>query len=175
MAARKAIISAKSTPWGRKWVHVQFLELWAIAKFHAQIWQFWKLARISKIAARRAKINSIRPPGVERAYTCNFWNFCQWPSFMLIYGKFENWPVSAWNLGQWPSWFSSRASRPMGLLLFCLMPGFSVLISSALSYCTAELLSSRRRPSSVRRPSVRQSAVESSVRKTHFLRNREAN
>ncbi len=25
---------------------------------------------------------------VARAYMCNFWNFCQWPSVMLKYGNF---------------------------------------------------------------------------------------
>ncbi len=30
-----------------------------MAKFHAQLWQFWKSARISETAARTAKISSI--------------------------------------------------------------------------------------------------------------------
>ncbi len=35
------------------------------------------------------------PPGVEREYICNFWNFGQWLSFMpKYYGNFENRPVS---------------------------------------------------------------------------------
>ncbi len=38
---------------------VQLLKLWPIAKFHAQIWQFWKMAYISETAARGAKISSI--------------------------------------------------------------------------------------------------------------------
>ncbi len=36
-------------------VYVQHLELWPMAKFHAQIWQFSKPAHISETAARRAK------------------------------------------------------------------------------------------------------------------------
>ena len=42
-----------------------------MAKFHAQIWQFWKSARISETAARtrRAKISSISHPwGGKRVY-----------------------------------------------------------------------------------------------------------
>ena len=35
-----------------------------------------------------------RPPGVEKDYMCNFWNFGQWASFMPRYCNFENWPVS---------------------------------------------------------------------------------
>ncbi len=38
------------------------LELWPLAKFHTQIWQFWKLGHISKTTARRANISSISPP-----------------------------------------------------------------------------------------------------------------
>ncbi len=39
------------------------------AKFHAQIWKFWKLVRISETAARRAKISSISTPcGRKRTY-----------------------------------------------------------------------------------------------------------
>ncbi len=35
-AARRANISSVSTPWGRKTVYVQLLELLKVAKFHAQ-------------------------------------------------------------------------------------------------------------------------------------------
>ncbi len=66
------------------------MALWPMDKFHAQIWQFWKLVCISETAAPRLKISSISTPGVERQYM--------------------------WNFGKWPSWFSSRSSRPMGLL-----------------------------------------------------------
>ncbi len=53
-----------------------------------------------------------------------------------------------------------------------LAPGpLGMIFSSALCYCTANLLSSRGRPSSVvRHPSVHPSVVH----KTHFLRNRQA-
>ena len=47
-------------------VYVQLLELWPLAKFQAQIWQFWKLARISETAARRANISSISTPWGRR-------------------------------------------------------------------------------------------------------------
>ena len=48
---------------------MQILELWRLAKFHAQIWQVRKMARILKTAARRAKISSILPPwGIKRVY-----------------------------------------------------------------------------------------------------------
>ncbi len=43
-------------------VYVQLLALWQMAKFHAQIWQFWKSAHISETAAQRAKISSILTP-----------------------------------------------------------------------------------------------------------------
>ena len=93
---------------------MQLLELWPMAKFHALIWQFenrpvsWKQLPIDQKEAQ------FRPTGVEREYMCNFWNSGQWQ--VPKYGKLANRPVSAWNLGQWPSWFSSRMSRPMGLL-----------------------------------------------------------
>ncbi len=78
------------TPWGRRTVYVQLLELWPMAKFHTMIWQFWKSASISETADHTAKISSnSTPPGVERECMWDFWNF-----------------------SQWPSWFSSRASRP---------------------------------------------------------------
>ena len=48
---------------------MQILELWRLAKFHAQIWQVRKMARILKTAARRAKISSILPPwGIKSVY-----------------------------------------------------------------------------------------------------------
>ena len=93
-AARRAKISSISATWGRKRLYVQLLELWQMAKFHAQKWQFWKSARISETAAHRVKISSISTPEVEMEYIYNFWNF-----------------------GKLPSWFSSRASRPIGLFL----------------------------------------------------------
>ncbi len=95
---RGAKISSISTPWGRKRLYVQLLAFWPKAKFHAQIWQFGKSACISETVAPRVQIAQCRPLGVERE---DMWNFGKWPKF-------------------WSSWFSSRASRPMGLLLkFC--------------------------------------------------------
>ena len=66
--ARRAKISFILTPWGRNRVYVQLLELWPMAKFHAQIWQFWKSAGISEAAVHRVKISSISTPGVEKEY-----------------------------------------------------------------------------------------------------------
>ena len=40
-------------------IYVQFMELWPIAKFQAQIWQFWKSALTSQTAACRVKLRSI--------------------------------------------------------------------------------------------------------------------
>ncbi len=88
--AHREKLSSISTPWGRNMAYVQLLEPWPMAKFHSQIWQFWKSARISETAAPRMKISSISTSGVKREFM--------------------------WNFGKWPSWFSSRASRPMGLL-----------------------------------------------------------
>ncbi len=88
----------------------------------------------------KQKWSEYQPPVVERGYMCNFWHFGRWPSFMPKYNNFENRHVSRklllrvkissistpevemvymcnfWNFGKWPSWFSSRASRPMGLV-----------------------------------------------------------
>ncbi len=50
-------------------ITVPVLELLPMGKFHAQIWQFWKMANISETAARRAKISSISNPwGRKRVY-----------------------------------------------------------------------------------------------------------
>ena len=52
-----------------KRVHMQPMELWPMAKFHAQIWQFWKFARILGTSACRAKIISILTPcGRKKVY-----------------------------------------------------------------------------------------------------------
>ncbi len=64
---------------------------------------------------------------------CNFWNFYQWQSFMPKYGKLENRPVSAWNSGQWPRWFSSRASRPMGLLFISVAISLGLYLLSSVT------------------------------------------
>ena len=45
----------------RKRVYVQLLEV-PTAKFHVQIWQFWKTVRISETAAHGSKISSISAP-----------------------------------------------------------------------------------------------------------------
>ncbi len=68
-SARRAKTSSILTPWGRKTVYMQLLELWQLAKFHAQIWLFRKLACISETAAHRAKVSSISTPwGRKRVY-----------------------------------------------------------------------------------------------------------
>ncbi len=61
-AARRAKITSISTPWVRKSVHVQLLELWPLTKFYTQIWQVRKLARILETVGRRAKVSSISSP-----------------------------------------------------------------------------------------------------------------
>ncbi len=45
-AAHRAKISSISASLGKKRVYVQILELLPMAKFHAQVWQFWKTANI---------------------------------------------------------------------------------------------------------------------------------
>ncbi len=57
-----AKISSILTPWGRKNYYVQLLALWPLAKFHAQIWQFWKLPSISQTAAHLPKLSSVSTP-----------------------------------------------------------------------------------------------------------------
>ena len=47
---------------GRKRLYIQIFNFCQWPSFHAQIWQFWKSARISEMAACRAKINSISNP-----------------------------------------------------------------------------------------------------------------
>ncbi len=58
-AACRAKISSISSPWVRKSVYVQLLELWPMAKFYAQLWQVWKSAHIWETAAHKVKISSI--------------------------------------------------------------------------------------------------------------------
>ncbi len=68
-AVRRAKKSSISTTWVRKRLYVHLLELWLLAKLHAQIWQCWRLARILETAARRATISSIlTPQGRKRVY-----------------------------------------------------------------------------------------------------------
>ena len=55
-------ISSILTYWGTKTVCVQLPKHLLMAKFHAQIWQFWKLGCDSEIAARRANISLISTP-----------------------------------------------------------------------------------------------------------------
>ncbi len=64
------------------------------AKFHAQIWQFLKSARISQTTACRLKVISISVLWGRREYMCNFCKFGKLPSFTLKYGNFENRPIS---------------------------------------------------------------------------------
>ena len=67
---RRAKITSISTPWIRKRVYVQLLELLPIAEFYGQIWKsFLNSARILETAARRAKQAQFRPLG-EKETTC---------------------------------------------------------------------------------------------------------
>ncbi len=105
-AARRVKISSISTPWGRKEIYVLLLELWPIFKFHAQIWQVSKLVRISETAAHRAKTTfGTFASGQVHAQIWQFWKFAH---ISETAGTFIN--------GQ--NWFSSRESKPMGLLFF---------------------------------------------------------
>ncbi len=51
---------------------MQLQDLSSNSRFHAQIWKFWKLARISKTAARRAKISLILTSSGRNRVLCNF-------------------------------------------------------------------------------------------------------
>ncbi len=95
-AACRAKISSISTPWERKRVYVQLLELLPVAKYHAQIWQFWKWACSSETAVCSAKRELHFDPMGQKENMGNFWNFCQWASFMHEYGNFENRPACHW-------------------------------------------------------------------------------
>ncbi len=114
-----------------------------MAKFHAQIWQFWKSALISATAACRAKMSSISTPwGRKRVYVqhlalwlmakfadAQIWQFWKWArisgtaahrakiSSISTHWDREGLYVQLLNFGQWPCCFSSRSLRPMGLLL----------------------------------------------------------
>ncbi len=45
-----------------------------MAKFHAQIWQFWKSAHILETAAHRAKLAQFRAPRGRKSLYAHFWN-----------------------------------------------------------------------------------------------------
>ncbi len=58
--------------------------------FHAQMWQFWKLAHISETTARIAKINSISIPwGKKREYVqlLEIWPLATFPAQMCQFWK----------------------------------------------------------------------------------------
>ena len=52
---------------------MQLLTLWQMTKFHAQIWQFEKMAHISETAASRAKISSISNPWSRKGVYVELW------------------------------------------------------------------------------------------------------
>ena len=62
-------ISSTATPLGRQRVYVQFLEPLTVVIYYTKIWLFLKSVRMSETNARRAKISSIRPSGVETEFT----------------------------------------------------------------------------------------------------------
>ncbi len=86
-----AKISSISTPWGRKRVYVQ---LWLMAKFHAQIWQFWKSPYISETAACRANTSSISTLWDRKRVYVQL--LALWPmaKFHAQIWQFENQPIS---------------------------------------------------------------------------------
>ncbi len=71
-----------------------------MAKFHAQIWQFCKLANISETAAGRVKISSILTP---------------WGRKRLFVQVQELWPIAKMVLKQ-----SVKAHRPLVFFLLAL-------------------------------------------------------
>ncbi len=77
-------------------IYVQLLKLWPIAKFHAQIGQFWKLASISENATHRAKLSSISTPwGRKRIYV------------QLL----ELWPLAKFHAQIWQFWKTACISE----------------------------------------------------------------
>ncbi len=59
---------------GTKTVHTQLWDLSSNSRFHALIWQFWKSARISKTAHRRAKISLISTPWSRKRAHMQLWD-----------------------------------------------------------------------------------------------------
>ncbi len=69
-------------PNGPRCDHVQLLEFWPMAKFHAQIWQFWKSAIIPETVAHRAKICSISTSRVRKRVYVQLLEL--WPMAKLV-------------------------------------------------------------------------------------------
>ena len=111
-----------------------------MTKFHAQLWQVWKSARISETPACKVKTSSISTLWGRKGICGTFGTLatCQvsclkmailkiGPYLRNRYSWCENKlnfdPCGRkgvmWNFGKWPGCFSNRASRPMGLLFLC--------------------------------------------------------
>ncbi len=84
-SASMAKISSISTSWGRKTVCVQLLELWPLGKFHAQLWHYWKLARISETTDRRAKTSSISTSWGRKRVYAELWPILNAGKMMLFW------------------------------------------------------------------------------------------
>ena len=77
---------------GRKRLCAQHLLLWAMAKFHSQIWQFWKSPCISETATCRAKIHVssiLTPWNRERVYVqlLTLWPMAKFHAQIWQFGK----------------------------------------------------------------------------------------
>ncbi len=77
-------MSSISTPWGRKIFHMQLPALFSNFRFHGQIWQFCKSARISKTPARRAKISLILNPWGRKRAHMQLWDLSKQPLCFLL-------------------------------------------------------------------------------------------
>ncbi len=121
-AVCKVKITSVSTPWGRKRVYVELLELWPMAKFHAQIFHgnFATTAHYEQKHSSKSKLNLAPTPVVVREYT---WYMCNFRKF----GQSEQVGSQAERQGPWASclqfcsfWFhifhflcKTRTTRPV--------------------------------------------------------------
>ena len=68
----------------------------SLAKFHAQIWEFWKSTGISETAARRAKISSFLTPRSRE----------------IVYVQhLALWPMAKFHAQIWQFWKAARISK----------------------------------------------------------------
>ncbi len=99
-------------------VYVHLLELWPMASFHAQIWQFLESACISESPVGhvgRVKINSISTPLDRKSLYVQLLELGQLPSFMPKYRKSARISGTAAHGGK-----KSSISRPPGIERECM-------------------------------------------------------
>ncbi len=95
IASRRAKISSIWTPWGRTRVCLQLRDLLSVAKFHAQILQFWRLVHIMETAVRGVKISSILTPWGRKGVCVQLLDLFPFAEFHAqLYGNFEKGPIS---------------------------------------------------------------------------------